>query len=363
MENSVNYREEKLAAISRIIGRIVHDLNNFSTIFLNVGVLIKDDIEGNKEALAKIEMIEDAAERMLEYTRELNDFRLNNNKSKESCDVQKIISEFVSQHAEKNRLNLVGSKEALPIQMGAKDIKNIVTQIVDNAIEASPAGRPVTIELLSANNNYINIKIIDSGRGLNKEELTHIFEPFYTKKDAIKDAGKSLAKAFYTLANSNGSIDITSEKDKGSCVSIKIPCAEPAKKSSEPKVLAAEKPRQTKEVLIVDDEDPLRQLAKDILVAKGFKVIATANPHEALKLLQNESSAPSLLITDIEMPVMDGRELASKLKDRFPALKVLFMSGYGAEEKLSEAQISGSAFLAKPFTRNVLLDAVEKILA
>lgn len=231
MENSVNYREEKLAAISRIIGRIVHDLNNFSTIFLNVGVLIKDDIEGNKEALAKIEMIEDAAERMLEYTRELNDFRLNNNKSKESCDVQKIISEFVSQHAEKNRLNLVGSKEALPIQMGAKDIKNIVTQIVDNAIEASPAGRPVTIELLSANNNYINIKIIDSGRGLNKEELTHIFEPFYTKKDAIKDAGKSLAKAFYTLANSNGSIDITSEKDKGSCVSIKIPCAEPAKKA------------------------------------------------------------------------------------------------------------------------------------
>lgn len=116
-------------------------------------------------------------------------------------------------------------------------------------------------------------------------------------------------------------------------------------------------------MLIVDDEDPLRQLAKDILVAKGFKVIATANPHEALKLLQNESSAPSLLITDIEMPVMDGRELASKLKDRFPALKVLFMSGYGAEEKLSEAQISGSAFLAKPFTRNVLLDAVEKILA
>lgn len=218
-QSKVESTQEKLSAISQFTGRVVHDLNNFSTIFINISELLKDDLKSNEDALLKLKMIEESANNLLVYTHDLNNLCLKKEHTESVADVNQVIDRLPP----RARLKIIKSPINLLAKIDSERLSTILASLITNAQEAS--GQKEIVLEARRTAAGIEISVQDHGVGMSEEQLSHLCEPYYTSKQNVKGAGLSLSKAFGWLDNIGGSLSFTSKPGQGTCALLRIPQA------------------------------------------------------------------------------------------------------------------------------------------
>jgi CheY-like chemotaxis protein len=274
-------------------------------------------------------------------------------------DVEKMLRRLIGEHIE-----LAVTLDARPARVKA-DAGNLVQLLLNlavNARDAMPQGGTLTVRT-ALGDSSVAVTVTDTGCGMDAATKARIFEPFFTTKPAGEGTGLGLATAHTIVQHAGGSIAVESEVGQGTTFRIELPvCADrsPAKVTGYMR-RADVRPRET--VLLVEDEDLVRLLAKRVLEGKGYRVFAAPSGADALDLYPTLPGRVDLVVTDVVMPGMGGRELAGRLRDRQPGLRVLYMSGYTADEVLRQGiEAEAVHFIQKPFTPDGLARKVREVL-
>jgi len=210
---------------------------------------------------------------------------------------------------------------------------------------------------------YVLLAVSDTGTGMNAETQAHIFEPFFTTKEPGKGTGLGLATVYGVVKQSGGFIWVYSELGKGTSFKIYLPRVDQPEDKGNPAQSFAEAPRGTETILLAEDEQDVREVAREFLESGGYTVIEAFNGAEALRLAAEHKASIDLLVTDMVMPGMTGKELAGRLQHQHSGLGVIYMSGYSEQTVVENAQTdSGMLLLTKPFSRGSILRAVREAL-
>ena len=264
----------------------------------------------------------------------------------------------------------LGSVRADPAQM-----EQVIVNLAVNARDAMPTGGALTIELGNAalDETYtrghptvtpgpqVVLSVTDTGHGMDAETRSRIFEPFFTTKEPGKGTGLGLATVYGIVQQSEGFIWVYSEPGRGTTFKIYLPRVDQPAEPLHPRPSAsAVHGKET--VLLVEDEAPLRSLLHELLESFGYRVLEAPAGADALRVAQEHAGTIDLLLSDIVMPQMTGRELADRLSRHRPGIKVLFMSGYAAGSAPQHEVPSGAAYIEKPFTADALAGMMREVL-
>ncbi len=374
-------QSHKMEAVGRLAGGIAHDFNNLLMIIGGHTELLLDNPALDPGAAKSATRIQEASQRAAKLTRQLLAFSRKQVLQAKVVDLNLVVMEIeqmlrrlIGEHIELvcTKDGQVGRVKADPGQ-----IEQVIMNLAVNARDAMPHGGRLCIRTANAAvdaryarrhpglrpGKYVTLEVSDTGVGMDAETQMHIFEPFFTTKEKGRGTGLGLATTYGIVKQSNGYIAVESMPDQGSTFRIFLPrVEEPAETSGAP-VAALELPRGVETILLVEDETPLRLLARDFLENNGYHVLDAADGKEALEVAHHFRGAIHLLVTDVIMPGISGPDLATALKRERTAALVLFMSGY-TDDALASHGLSGSgiAFLPKPFTREELLHKVRELL-
>lgn len=369
---------QKLEAVGRLAGGIAHDFNNMLTVITSYSDLLLRNLDSADVNRQKVEEIKRAGERSATLTQQLLAFSRRQIMQPQIVDLNRIVSDM-SIMLER----LIGEDVQLVARLGADlravkvdigQISQVVMNLAVNARDAMPAGGRLTIEtknltISAIDNNgslapgrYVALFIGDTGIGMSDDIQAHIFEPFFTTKPVGKGTGLGLATVYGIVKQSGGSIAVESKLGRGTIFKIYLPQAGQAADLQRTDY-AAQIPGGTETILLVEDEDMVRDLTSEVLESCGYKVIAARNGAEALHALTLENQKIDLLLTDVVMPQMSGRELAERIARLDPEVPVLFTSGYTGET-ISHHGIfaDGAGFIQKPFTPDQLARKVRETL-
>jgi CheY-like chemotaxis protein len=262
-----------------------------------------------------------------------------------------------------------------PVKADRGQIEQIIMNLAVNARDAMPAGGTLTIETASVELDehtvhqhlgvtpgpYVTLTVTDTGSGMTPEVLARLFEPFFTTKGVGKGSGLGLATVHGIVTQSGGSVNVVSELGIGTSFTVYLPKTKPDTLAA-PVSVARPPQMGTETVLVVEDEAALRELAKRLLERQGYRVLLAANAHEALRAFEG-SALIDVLLTDVVMPGISGPDLTRQLAGRWPALKVIYMSGYTDEAIVQHGVLkAGIAFLHKPFTSDTLGRKIREVL-
>ncbi len=256
------------------------------------------------------------------------------------------------------------------------EIGRAIMNLSLNARDAMPGGGTLTIATANATlteadagirglapGRYVTMAVRDTGIGMDADSRSHLFEPFFTTKEAGKGTGLGLATVLGIVEQSGGAIRCESEPGRGAAFTIFLPAiAEVVDRGARPAGSLSAAPKGSETVLLVEDEDAVRVLARKILEGRGYAVLAARNGREGLALCEAHQGPIHLLVTDVVMPEISGRELAEGVLKLRPATKVMFMSGHMQDVVLKEGVEKGAAFLQKPFTPAGLARIVRETL-
>jgi CheY-like chemotaxis protein len=248
----------------------------------------------------------------------------------------------------------VNARDAMP-RGGKLTIRTASATLDENDVQACPEVKP---------GEYARLSVADTGCGMDPETMAHIFEPFFTTKEEGKGTGLGLAMVYGFVKQSGGHITVQSEVDRGTTFDIflpTIPCAERTPETSFPSHCIPGG-GGTETVLLVEDEDGVRNLVRLALQMKGYTVLEASHGADALQVCENWPGPVDLLVTDVVMPKMGGRELAERLTEVNPKLRVLYLSGYTADALLRDGFVEGTPFLHKPFSPGDLARKVRELL-
>ncbi len=371
----------KMEAIGRLAGGIAHDFNNILTGIIGYAELIQSKISPHDPILRDLAEIQQAGERAAALTRQLlassrkqiitpKVIDLNKTIDRANRMIGRIIGEDIE-------LNFVPLDQLWPVRMDPAQVDQILINLATNARDAMPSGGKLTIETSNITlgdsshrtldeeippGDYTMIAISDNGTGMDAGTQGKIFEPFFSTKEKDRGTGLGLATVYGIVKQSEGYISVYSEIDNGTTFKIYFPREEgEAEAVLEPS--AAAHPRGSETILLVEDEDMVRALAVRILEKQGYRVLTAADGDTARKLCRNVQGMVDLLLTDVIMPRMNGRDLFNTLKEMQPNLKVLFMSGYTDDVVARHGILEvGTNFLPKPFTIREIARAVRRAL-
>ncbi|MBX9678319.1 MAG: response regulator [Gemmataceae bacterium] len=378
------YRQaQKMEALGQLAGGVAHDFNNLLTIINGFSDLLLAKMSSGDSSRSFLDRIRQAGDRCSALTRQLLIFSRKQTPSFRVLDLNSLVGE-----AEKMLGRVLGENIKFVADLGPRlrsikgdpgQLEQVLFNLVVNARDAMPRGGQVTVRTRNMTfaegyslpiadmpyGNYVMLEVTDVGEGISKENSKHLFEPFYTTKEAGKGTGLGLVTVFGIVKQSSGHIAIDSKQGKGTSVRIYIPeIAQRAEHQSEtaPNGAFADL-RGNEAVLIVEDEEGVRSLLSKILVHNGYTVLEAGTGGEALRLAGNFGSAIHLMITDIMMPEISGPELAKLFREAHPETKVLFISGYSTPPNLEEYGLDGKvAFLAKPLSPLKLTTEIRKLL-
>jgi len=371
---------QKMEGIGRLAGGIAHDFNNLLTAIrgsASLALLALPEGEGPREDL---EQIEQAADRAASLTRQLLAFARRTVLQPEVVDLGEIV-----RHLEPMLGRLIGEDVTLVTATpgGAScvladpgQIEQVIVNLAVNASDAMPNGGTLTIEVGNAESfeaanpadmplsdgPVTILSVMDTGLGMDATILEHLFEPFFTTKGPGKGTGLGLATVYGIVRQSGGTVTVRSEKGHGSTFTIYLPrVVGPSGASAGPPRKAAAGGHRTGTILVVEDDTGVRRFASRVLETAGYRVMTASGG--AAAIAEANIEGVHLLLTDVVMPGMSGREVASKLVARIPGLRVLYMSGHTDKGIVHDGVLEPDIeFLAKPFTADALLAAVEKAL-
>lgn len=385
LTSKVNETEENqhhfiynLESVGRLAGGIAHDFNNILGAISGYSEIIITRYPDDEKLQKYGKMILSAANRASDLTNKLLQFA-HKSKLNMSCfdaghQLISIIESFGDTLNKSIKISLQLNAEDSYINGDINQFQNVITNIVINAQEAMPLGgnlsfktENITVDEIVSKSRmltvkpgyYLAISISDTGKGMNQEEISHLFEPFYTTKDRSDNNGLALASAYGIIRCHNGFIDVKSDPGKGSIFTIYLPIA----KQQSPEPITIQHKMTNSNILLVDDEAIIQDAVGEMLNWLGFRVTIAANGEDAIELIKESPQKFDLIILDMVMPGMNGRECYKKLKEINPSLKVLVSTGYSCDidpQQLLEDGILG--ILEKPYESSQLTQAIYKAM-
>jgi PAS domain S-box-containing protein len=372
---------QKMEAVGRLAGGIAHDFNNLLTIMKGHLGLLEEELGLGHPCRRRAEQVSQAADRAASLTQQLLAFSRMQilqprviNMNTVVTEIEKLIRPVLGENIEL-ALKLdpaLGSTLADPSQM-----EQVILNLVVNASDAMPAGGKLTIRTANVELSeawarlhppsvpgwYVLLTVSDTGVGMEPEVQAHIFEPFFTTKEQGKGTGLGLAMVYGIVKQSNGYIWVTSRPGLGTSFQVYLPLVDRPSPVTEPSNLSSKVPGGPETILLVEDEDGVRELIAEILLQSGYNVLSAKNGAEAIEIGQQHPRAIQLLITDIVMPGLHGPEVAVRLSELHPGIGVIYMTGFSAPTELLQEQIAvGAVLLQKPFSRENLAQAVRDVL-
>ena len=372
---------QKMEAVGRLAGGVAHDFNNLLMVVSGYTEVLLEKLDPANPLHAKVEAIQQAADRATTLTRQLLAFSRKQLLELKVVDLNAIVHDM-----ERLLRPLIGENIELTTSLGqnlghtradAGQLEQVIMNLVVNAKDAMPDGGKITIQTASAElddlyhrehtyvqpGSYVMLSVSDTGCGMDKETQSRIFEPFFTTKEKGKGTGLGLSTVYGIIKQSGGYIFAHSEPDHGTTFRIYLPRVEDAAETTDNVKAASTVLEGTETVLLVEDEESVRQLVSETLASRGYKVLEAENGEDALKLAATAGTI-HLMITDVVMPGISGRELARELIKMRPQIRVLFLSGYSEDAVLHQGVLEpDTAFLQKPFTLQHLAKKVREILA
>jgi len=372
---------QKMESIGRLAGGVAHDFNNLLTIILGYSEVLLGDSTLDEMTQDALTEIKKAGERASSLTRQLLAFSRKQVLEPSVLDFNLVVSD-----CEKILKRLLGADVELvtrlspdlgQVRADASQLEQALLNLAINARDAMPQGGKLTLETGSIEldeayahqhpgvkpGRHLILTVSDTGSGMDENTKTHIFEPFFTTKEQGKGTGLGLAMVFGFIKQSGGHVSVISEPGQGSTFKIYLPEVESAPSLADGGAAGQNASAGSETILLVEDEAGVRTLARLILQNRGYTVLAASRGDEALALAQTHPGAIDLLISDVVMPVMGGRELADKVAVLRPRIKTLFMSGYTDDTVMRHGILaSETAFLHKPFTVEALPLKVRKVL-
>ncbi|MGD0211001.1 MAG: PAS domain S-box protein, partial [Desulfomonilia bacterium] len=380
LENQLR-QAQKMEVIGQLAGGVAHDLNNMLSPILGYAEIILSDMKDNDPQYDDVMQIKAAAERARNLTHELLAFSRKQVLDMKVVDLAEVVASYGKMLRRAIRENIAIqirhnlSKGAVRVDIG--QMGQVLMNLAINAQDAIQEGGIVSIDIKDVTldddyaqshpgavpGEYVAMIFSDTGSGMNTKTMEHIFEPFFTTKERGKGTGLGLATVYGIVRQHNGNIAVSSEPGKGATFTIYLPTVEGAPETlvSTAKVSIGKKGHET--VVVAEDDDGVRELTFDILQKHGYRVITASNTGELFQALHDYDGSVDMLLTDVIMPGMNGRELFEKLKSSYPELKVIFMSGY-TDDVIAHHGIleEGMHFIQKPFSINLLTDKVRSVL-
>ncbi len=372
---------QKMEAVGRLAGGIAHDFNNLLTAIGGYSMFAIERLPPDDPIRKDIEEIQKAGERAAALTRQLLAFSRRQVLAPAPVNLNDVVANL-----DKMLRRLIGEDIELVCQkfpdlgivkVDPGQMEQILLNLAVNARDAMPRGGRLTIETANQEldgrfareddtmraGSYVLLAVSDTGEGMDAETQARIFEPFFTTKEQGKGTGLGLSTVYGIVKQSEGHIEVQSELGRGTSFKVYLPrtdeLAVPIARSESRTPV----PRGNETILVVEDEESVRNLARDVLAGLGYRVLAAADGPSALRLQAREHRPIHLLISDVVMPRMNGPELAKRLLPLVPGMEVLFLSGYTADAVVQQDIVqSEAAFLQKPFTPDSLARKTRAIL-
>ncbi len=373
---------QKMEAIGNLAGGIAHDFNNLLTViggrshFLTIGLPSEDPLRRDAEIIGK------TAERAARLTQQLLAFSRKQVLQPRVLDLNEVVREMdrILQRliGEQIDLRTVLGPDLGHVRADAGQIEQVILNLAVNARDAMPEGGRLTIEtdrveLDAAYSRehagvepgpYVMLAVSDTGVGMDAKTQARIFEPFFTTKEQGRGTGLGLATVYGIVQQSGGHIWVYSEPGRGATFKVYLPRVDATAEVPGPSEAPITALQGTETILLVEDEDEVRALARESLESFGYTVLEARNPEEALNAFRAHPGPIHLLLTDVVMPQMSGRVLADRLVAARPGLKVVFMSGYTSNAIVHHGVLDeGTAFVQKPFTPGTLARKVREVLS
>jgi PAS domain S-box-containing protein len=375
-------QSQKMEAVGRLAGGIAHDFNNLLTVIKGYTQLSLLDLKENNPLWENIQEIQKATERATDLTRQLLAFSRRQILDPKVLDLNSLL-----RNTEKMLRRMIGedielvtllSEDLGRVKIDPGQIEQVILNLAVNARDAMPSGGKLTIETANVQSDegdalthlgvipghYVRLSVSDTGVGMSQEVQEKAFDPFFTTKEKSKGTGLGLSTVHGIVTQSGGKIWVHSEPGHGTTFQIYFPTIEGELDTLNRKKETDSSPRGSETVLLVEDEPSVRDLANRLLKQQGYRVLVAANGEEALRLAQDATGERiHLLLTDVVLPQMSGKELADQLKIFRPDLKVLYTSGYTDYAVVHHGVLnSGTHFLQKPFSLKTLSQKVREAL-
>lgn len=372
---------QKMEAIGRLSGGIAHDFNNLLGVIIGYSRVLKRELGTNIALCEHALEIEKAGQRAASLTKQLLAFSRQQvltpailNLNTLAADMEKMLPQLLGEDIE---VSMVLNPELGNVKADQSQIEQVIMNLAVNARDAMPAGGKLKVETTNAEldqgyvwdhpgskvGSYVLLTVTDTGTGMDAATLTHIFEPFFTTKEIGKGTGLGLATVYGIVKQSNGYISLDSAPGRGTSFQVYLPRYAGPPAVDELKLDSADNLRGTETILLVEDSEPLRKLAKTYLESSGFHVLSAESGEDALEVARRSGGTFDLLLTDVVMPGMNGRVLAEHMLLRQPEMKVLYMSGYTDSFIAGHGVLDpGTHLLHKPFIEEVLIRKVRDVL-
>jgi two-component system cell cycle sensor histidine kinase/response regulator CckA len=372
---------QRMEAVGRLAGGVAHDFNNLLTVISGYTEMLLDDLPSGDRLRDPVLMMRQAGEQAAALTSQLLAFSRRQVIEPQVLELNSVVSNLT-----KMLRRLIGEDIELSVALAAdldrvridpRQVEQILMNLSVNARDAMPHGGRVTIETANATvdehfaqftpgltpGRYVLLAVTDSGLGMDENTRSRIFEPFFTTKDPGKGTGLGLAMVYSIVQQAKGHIEVYSELGHGTVFKLYLPSVDGADQPTEATDDQAASLQGTETILLVEDAEGVRALLQDVLTMYGHQVLVARDGEEGIRLAHDHAGPIDLIITDIVMPRMGGRELVEQVVTARPTVRALYLSGYTDEAVMRHGVLeAGAAFLQKPFTARQLMTKVRHIL-
>ncbi|HEX8848498.1 MAG TPA: ATP-binding protein [Gemmatimonadaceae bacterium] len=372
---------QKMEAVGRLAGGIAHDFNNLLTAIRMTAAIVAEDLPASSGLAEEMREIERSVDRGSSLTRQLLAFSKKELIQPTLIDLAEVVAgiePMIRRLVAKDvTLDIRATLQPWRVLADRGQLEQIVMNLALNARDAMPEHGTLTIavgvtsvDLVTARatpgllqRDYVTLTVSDTGYGMTSEVQSHLFEPFFTTKAVGKGTGLGLSTVYAIVQQCGGAISVRSAPGEGASFTIYLPRAGSESRAPAPAAGVAGPTGGRERILVVDDEESVRSAVRRILQRYGYEVLDAADGAEGLEILRREGDRVALLLTDMVMPVMSGRELVEHAAQRFPELRIVVMSGHTEDPSLRQGQLANEhAFIAKPFTVTDLSATIRRVL-